>query len=44
LQLAGRLGEAVAAIDEALHLYEAKENVVVARRARARRDELTART
>ncbi|MFZ0181116.1 MAG: adenylate/guanylate cyclase domain-containing protein [Candidatus Dormiibacterota bacterium] len=44
LQLAGRLGEAVAAVDEALHLYEAKENFVGARRARARRDELTART
>ena len=40
LQLAGRSGEAIAAVDEALRLYEAKENVVAARRARARRDEL----
>ena len=40
LQLAGRSGEALAAVDEALRLYEAKENVVAARRARARRDEL----
>jgi tetratricopeptide (TPR) repeat protein len=44
LQLAGRKHEALAAVDEALHLYEAKENVGGARRARARRDELTTRT
>jgi tetratricopeptide (TPR) repeat protein len=43
LQLAGRIDEALAAVDEGLHLYDAKENVVGARRARARRDELTAR-
>jgi class 3 adenylate cyclase/tetratricopeptide (TPR) repeat protein len=43
LQLAGRSGETLAAIDEAVHLYEAKENVVAAHRARARRDELVER-
>jgi class 3 adenylate cyclase/tetratricopeptide (TPR) repeat protein len=43
LHLAGRSGEALAAIDEAVHLYEAKENVVAAHRARARRDELVER-
>ncbi len=40
LELAGRHSEAVAAVDEAVHLYEAKENIVAASRARARRDEL----
>jgi tetratricopeptide (TPR) repeat protein len=40
LQLAGRAEEALAAVNEALQLYEAKENVVAAQRARARRDEL----
>jgi tetratricopeptide (TPR) repeat protein len=40
LQLAGRRDEAVAALDEALQLFEAKENVVAVRRARTRRDEL----
>ena len=36
LQLAGRGDEARAAVDEALRLYEAKENLVDATRARAR--------
>jgi tetratricopeptide (TPR) repeat protein len=40
LQRAGRSDEALAALDEALHLFEAKENVVGARKARGRRDEI----
>jgi class 3 adenylate cyclase/tetratricopeptide (TPR) repeat protein len=40
LQLAGRSEAALSAVDEALRLYEAKENVVAARKAQARRAEL----
>jgi predicted Zn-dependent protease len=40
LQLAGRSDEALVAVDAALQLYEAKENVVGARKAQARRDDL----
>jgi class 3 adenylate cyclase/tetratricopeptide (TPR) repeat protein len=43
LQLAGRAEEALAAVEEALHLFEAKGNIVGARRARGRRDELAQR-
>jgi hypothetical protein len=36
LELAGRRDEAMLAVTEALHLFEAKENVVAARRVRDR--------
>jgi tetratricopeptide (TPR) repeat protein len=36
LELAGRRDEATAAVEEALRLYEAKENVVAAAKARVR--------
>jgi hypothetical protein len=43
LQLAGRADEAGNALQDALHLFEAKENHVAARRTRARIDELANR-
>jgi class 3 adenylate cyclase/tetratricopeptide (TPR) repeat protein len=44
LELAGRASEALAHVEEAIHLFDAKENAVDAARARARLDELRAAT